>query len=72
MTSQEELMKIKILYQQGYSERAIAKQLGISRNTAKRYLSENINEPVYAQIICRMPRPTQNYVHFSYYFANSI
>ncbi len=48
MISQEELMKIKILHQQGYSQRAIAKQLGISRNTVKRYLELDISSPQYA------------------------
>ncbi len=31
-------MKIKILHKQGMSSRAIARELGISRNTVKRYL----------------------------------
>src|SRR5690606_7622994 len=46
--TKEELMKIQILHQQGLSQRAIAKQLGISRNTVKRYLNTRIDEPVYA------------------------
>ncbi len=41
-------MKIQILHQQGLSQRAIAKQLGISRNTVKRYLHAQIDEPVYS------------------------
>lgn len=41
-------MKIQILHQQGLSQRAIAKQLGISRNTVKRYLRANIDTPVYS------------------------
>lgn len=44
-------MTIKILHQQGYSKRAIAKQLGISRNTVNKHLSEDIDEPRY------QPRP---------------
>jgi len=40
-------MKIQILHQQGLSQRAIAKQLGISRNTVKRYLRAKIDTPVY-------------------------
>ena len=47
MITKEELMKIQILHQQGLSQRAIAKQLGISRNTVKRYLSRKLNEPSY-------------------------
>ncbi|EMW60155.1 helix-turn-helix family protein, partial [Escherichia coli p0305293.5] len=31
-------MEIKILHKQGMSSRAIARELGISRNTVKRYL----------------------------------
>ena len=41
-------MKIQILHQQGLSQRAIAKQLGISRNTVKRYLQAKIDTPVYS------------------------
>jgi len=33
MITIEELMKIKVLYKQGYSQRAIARELNISRNT---------------------------------------
>ncbi|WP_422389559.1 IS21 family transposase [Candidatus Regiella endosymbiont of Tuberolachnus salignus] len=47
MISKEELMKIQILHKQGLSQRAIAKELGISRNTVKRYLHSKMNEPVY-------------------------
>lgn len=47
MISTEELMTIKILHQQGYSQRAIAKQLGISRHTVKRYLTGDKNKPAY-------------------------
>ncbi|WP_215271111.1 helix-turn-helix domain-containing protein, partial [Escherichia coli] len=31
-------MEIKILHKQGMSSRTIARELGISRNTVKRYL----------------------------------
>ncbi|WP_373297856.1 IS21 family transposase [Alishewanella longhuensis] len=48
MITKEELMKIQILHQQGLSQRAIAKQLGISRNTVKRYLRAKIDTPVYS------------------------
>ncbi|MEW4365033.1 helix-turn-helix domain-containing protein [Aliikangiella maris] len=47
MISKEELMKIQILHQQGYSQRAIARELGISRNTVKRYLRLDVSEPKY-------------------------
>lgn len=49
MITKEELMKIQILHQQGCSQRKIAKQLGISRNTVKRYLYQKIDTPVYAK-----------------------
>ncbi len=48
MISKEELMNIQVLHQQGYSQRAIAKQLGISRNTVKKYLTSNPEEPKYS------------------------
>jgi transposase len=47
MITTEELMKIKILYKQGYSQRAIARELGISRNTVKRYLDSDTYVPKY-------------------------
>ncbi|STH35205.1 transposase [Escherichia coli] len=36
-------MEIKILHKQGMSCRAIARELGISRNTVKRYLQANLS-----------------------------
>lgn len=38
MVTFETVMEIKILHKQGMSSRAIARELGISRNTVKRYL----------------------------------
>jgi len=49
MITTEELMKIKILYKQGYSQRGIARELGISRNTVRRYLHSDKPEPEYKQ-----------------------
>lgn len=43
----EDMLQIKILHQQGYSNRKIAKQLGLSRNTVKRYLASMDKEPTY-------------------------
>ena len=40
-------MTIKILHEQGYSKRAIAKKLGISRNTVNKHLAQDIDEPIY-------------------------
>jgi transposase len=42
-------MKIQILHQQGLSQRAIAKQLGLSRNTVRRYLRAKVDNPIYAK-----------------------
>ena len=47
MITTEELMEIKILYKQGYSQRAIARELNISRNTVKRYLDSDTYVPRY-------------------------
>lgn len=47
MITKEELMKIQILKKQGMSQREIADELGISRNTVRRYLNMDINEPRY-------------------------
>ncbi|HBJ0384930.1 TPA: transposase, partial [Escherichia coli] len=38
MVTFETVMEIKILHKQGMSSRAIARELGISRNNVKRYL----------------------------------
>ena len=48
MISKEELMKIQILHQQGHSQRAIAKELGISRNTVKHYVKNGLSVPAYS------------------------
>lgn len=40
-------MKIQILHQQGMSQRKIAEELGISRNTVKRYIDIDIDAPQY-------------------------
>lgn len=47
MITKEELMKIQILHSQGMSQRKIASDLGISRNTVKRYLNMDVDEPKY-------------------------
>jgi len=53
MITTEELMKIKILYKQGYSQRGIARELGISRNTVRRYLHSDkpSNTPISSSFI---------------------
>lgn len=47
----ETVMEIKIQHKQGMSSRAIARELGISRNTVKRYLRAQSEPPKYT------PRP---------------
>lgn len=51
MVTFETVMEIKTLHKQGMSSRAIARELGISRNTVKRYLQAKSEPPIYT------PRP---------------
>lgn len=51
MVTFETVMESKILHKQGLSSRAIARELGISRNTVKRYLRAQSEPPKYT------PRP---------------
>ena len=55
MLTQEQAVEIKVLVRRGVPIREIARQLGCSRNTVKRYLS-NANAVRYAR---RLPRPTK-------------
>ncbi|UYA60756.1 Mobile element protein [Pectobacterium sp. F1-1] len=48
MVTFETVMEIKILHKQGMSSRAIAKKLGISHNTVKRYLKAKSERPEYS------------------------
>lgn len=48
-------MEIHVLSRQGLSIKAIARQLGLSRNTVRRYLRHRPRTPEYAS---RTPRPT--------------
>lgn len=56
MLTQERLVEIHVLHGQGNSIRAIAKQLGVSRNTVRRYLRDLTVVPSYPD---RSPRPTK-------------
>ena len=53
MIELEESKMIHILYQQGYSKRAIAKKLGMSINTVRKYIKSG-KEPEYSS---RSPKP---------------
>lgn len=48
MIKQEEAMQIQIMYKQGYSKKRIARELGISINTVRKYL-ELKNRPGYSK-----------------------
>lgn len=47
MLTQEKLVEIHVLHRQGMSIRSIAKELNISRNTARRYLRDIAKTPSY-------------------------
>jgi transposase len=49
MITREEHMEIKVYLKQGRSQRWIAKELGISRNTVKKYIDSNRDEPSYKE-----------------------
>ena len=48
MITLEERMLIEIMYKQGYSKKRIARELGVSINTVRKYL-KNENNPVYTK-----------------------
>ena len=47
-------MEIKVMHKRGMSIRAIARELGISRNTVRKYLKAKSEKPQYS------PRPTSS------------
>ena len=55
MISQEEHMEIQILKRQGYRKKEIARELGISKNTVKKYLQRE-EPPSYTK---RGPQPSK-------------
>jgi len=63
--TKEELMKIQILHQQGVSQRRIARELGISRNTVRRYLAKGLDNPEYAKRKKRCSKldPFKSFLH---------
>ena len=56
MLTQERLVEIHVLETQGLSIRAIGRQLGVSRNTVRRYLRDRCLKPQYP---CREIKPTK-------------
>jgi transposase len=56
MMTQERLVEIHVLYKQGKSIRAIAKELTVSRNTVRRYLRDTTRMPTYSR---REARPSK-------------
>lgn len=60
MINQETLVNIHVLYKQGYSIRAIARELGISKNTVKKYLRTSNKAHRYRSRPC-VPSILENY-----------
>jgi len=55
MISQETLVEIHVLHRQGRGIRAIARILGVSRNTVRNYLRQPAKTPTYPE---RQPKPS--------------
>ena len=53
MLTQEIFMEIHVLHRQGHGIKAIARKLGISKNTVRKYLHPPMEYPTYSQ------RPTR-------------
>jgi len=49
MLTQESFVNIQVLYRQGVSIRDISRQLGVSKNTVKKYIRNNAHIPQYTQ-----------------------
>ena len=56
-------MKIQVLNHQGKSIKAIAREIGVSRNTVRKYLRKSNKLPTYKK---REPRPTKLSAYESY------
>lgn len=65
MITQEILVEIHVLYRQGHGIRAIARQLGVSRNTVRRYLKRHAANPSYSERPARGSKldPYKDYLH---------
>lgn len=62
MIDKGEFMLIQIMHKQGYSKKRIARELGVSINTVRKYIENNIN-PTYS---ARPPRPMKLDAYRSY------
>jgi transposase len=56
MITQEQSVEVRVLARQGKSIKAIARELGVSRNTVRKYLRAEAALPSYGP---RVPRPTR-------------
>lgn len=65
MLTQEQTVEIRVLARQGHSIRHIARTLGVSRNTVRRYL----RDPSVARYQPREPRPA-NWGHLNLICGN--
>ena len=54
MLTQEQSVEIRVLARQGHSIKRIAQELGLSRNTVRKYLRGEVSTPRYK---ARNPRP---------------
>lgn len=74
MISAEELMKIKVLHAQGYSQRKIARELNISRNTVRKYINSKDCEPTYKPRVKGVSKldPFKNFINERIAHANPI
>jgi transposase len=65
MLTQEQSVEIRVLARQGYGVRAIARELGVSRNTVRKYLRREAKLPKYQERAARATKlePFKDYLH---------
>jgi transposase len=66
MLTQEMVVTIKVLKQQGKSIKGIARETGLSRNTVKKYLEQVDSAPLYQRTVNRPSKldPFKDYIQF--------